>query len=488
MGSRDSVDPGAYREYMENIRTLVILGGSGDLSARLLLPGLGSLLNLQPEREMTVIGAAPGEFPGPLGPDDDVRGKDWPQTVAKAFASVGASGPSVEHAEKTTRWIDCDVTKPEDLKSLLGQVEGPVCLYFALAPRITRKACEALSTLDSLPDDLYLALEKPVGTDLQSARSLNALVGTLVDEDHTFRVDHFLGMPGVLDIAGLRFANRIFEPVWNRDHVESIEIVFDETLGLEGRAGFYDVTGAARDMLQSHLLQVMALTMMDPPSRFDPVEVPANTAHVLRATRLWDEESAAHARGHENITPVVRGRYTAGTVGGEHLPDYTSEKGVDPSRGTETFAQVTVEVDTWRWSGVPVTLRSGKAIGNPAQRIRVNFRKPPHSYHGWPTHIAPDALSVGFEEEHVQIELNIGSPYDSRGIHRLTLSSGTPEPALTAYGSVMRWIMAGDPTFTVRADATEQGWRIIDLIQQAYDTTAPLREYKAGSGGPVPLP
>ncbi|WP_290658579.1 glucose-6-phosphate dehydrogenase [Kocuria sp.] len=472
---------------MEDIKTLVILGGSGDLSARLLLPGLGSLLHLQPEREMTVIGAALGEFPGPLGPDDDVRGEDWPSTVAKAFASVGASGPSVTHAQETTRWVDCDVSEASDMRSLLDDVEGPVCLYFALAPAITRKACETLASLDSLPDGLYLALEKPVGTDLDSARSLNALVGTLVDEEHTFRVDHFLGMPGVLDIAGLRFANRILEPVWNRENVESIEIVFDETLGLEGRGDFYDATGAARDMLQSHLLQVMALTMMDPPSRFDPVEVPANTAHVLRATRLWDEESARHSDDAHEITPVVRGRYTAGTVGGHDLPDYASEKGVDPSRETETFAQVTLEVDTWRWSGVPVTLRSGKAIGNPAQHIRVNFRKPPHSYHGWPQPTAADALSVGFEEEHVQLELNVGSPYDSRGMNRLTLSSATPERGLTAYGSVMRWIMAGDPTFTVRADATEQGWRIIDLIQHAYDTSAPLREYAAGSAGPVSL-
>ena len=473
---------------MDNIRTLVIFGASGDLTARLLLPGLGSLLAMRPEREITVIGSARADFPGPLGPDDDVRAETWEETVAKAFSSVAANGPAVEHARENTRWVSCDVTEAADLEKLLGDVVGPVCLYFALAPAITKKACAALAELDSLPEDLYLALEKPVGTDLDSARALNAQVAQLVDEEHTFRVDHFLGMPGVLDIVGLRFANRLFEPVWDRRHIESIEIVFDETLALEGRGEFYDSTGAARDMLQSHLLQVMALTMMDPPSRFDPVEVPANTAHVLRAARLWDEGSAARARGHENLTPVVRGRYTAGTVGGVDLPDYTAEKGVDPSRETETFAQVTLEVDTWRWSGVPVTLRSGKAIGNPAQRIRVNFRKPPHSYHGWPAHIAPDALSVGFEEEHVQIELNIGSPYDSRGVHRLTLSSGTPEPALTAYGSVMRWIMGGDPTFTVRADATEQGWRIIDLIQEAFDTSAPLREYEAGSGGPVPLP
>lgn len=473
---------------MQNIRTLVILGASGDLTARLLLPGLGTLLNEQPDREITVIGSARDDFPGPLGPDDDVRGADWPQTVAKAFDSVDATGPSVERVKDSTRWIECDVAEADQLAALLDDVEGPVCLYLALAPAVTRKACEALKSLDSLPDDLCLALEKPVGTDLDSARELNALVGELVDEDHTFRVDHFLGMPGVLDVSGLRFGNRMFEPVWSREHVESIEIVFDETLALEGRAGFYDSTGAAEDMIQSHLLQVMALVMMEPPSRFDPVEVPANTAHILRAARLWSEDSSTRSPQYRKITPVVRGRYTAGTVDAHELPDYTSEEGVDPSRETETFAQVTLEVDTWRWNGVPVTLRSGKAIGNPVQHIRVTFRQPPHGYEGWPHPLAPNAISVGFEDENVQIELNVGSPYDSRGMNRLTLSSGTPTPGLTAYGSVMRWILDGDPTFTVRADATEEGWRIIDLIKHAYATDAPLLEYPAGSEGPVPLP
>ncbi|MDO4917937.1 glucose-6-phosphate dehydrogenase [Kocuria sp.] len=470
---------------MDNIRTLVILGASGDLTARLLLPGLGSLLHQDPDREITVIGSARDAFPGPLGPDDDVRAATWEETVAKAFDSVGAAGPSVDFARENTRWAACDVTEAADFEKLLGDVVGPVCLYFALAPAITKKACEALASLDSLPEDLYLALEKPVGTDLDSARALNAQVGKLVDEQHTFRVDHFLGMPGVQDVVGLRFANRLFEPVWDRRHIESIEIVFDETLALEGRGEFYDSTGAARDMLQSHLLQVMALTMMDPPSRFDAVEVPANTAHILRATRLWDDCSAMHAAEHPGITPVVRGRYTAGSVGGHEVPDYAREKNVDAARETETFVQVTLEVDTWRWNGVPVTLRSGKAIGNPAQHIRVTFRRPPHEYTGWPHPLATNAVTVGFEEEHVQLEANVGSPFDSRGMSRLTLSSGVPEPGLTAYGSVMRWILDGDPTFTVRADATEEGWRIIDLIQHAYDTSAPLQEYPAGSAGPV---
>ena len=191
-------------------------------------------------------------------------------------------------------------------------------LYFALPPSVTVQSCQALRGLHQqgrLPQDTVLALEKPFGTDLASARELNALLAGFVPEEHLFRVDHFLGMPGVLSFMGLRFANRVLEPLWSREHVESVKIVFDETLGLEGRADFYESTGAARDMIQSHLLQVMALVMMDPPSRFDGVEIPANTAHVLRAARLWDAEQPRLDDRRPSPHPaVVRGRYTAGEV------------------------------------------------------------------------------------------------------------------------------------------------------------------------------
>ncbi|WP_298589104.1 glucose-6-phosphate dehydrogenase [uncultured Kocuria sp.] len=451
---------------MTSIRTLIILGATGDLTSRLLLPGLGTLLSSAPELRIDVVGSSREPAEG------------WEQVVAEAFDSVGASGPAAAHTRESARYVAGDVTDAGDLERLLDAVEGPVCLYFALPPAVTAKACEVMAGLE-LPEDLVLALEKPIGSDTETAGELNRLVGRLVPEERTFRVDHFLGMPAVLNFVGLRFANRLLEPLMSREHVESVEIVFDETLGLEGRAGFYDATGALRDMVQSHLLQVMALVMMEPPSSFDQVEIPTLTSHVLRAAKLWegDVERAA-----------TRGRYTAGSVEGRALPDYTAEEGVDPERGTETFAQVVLEVDTWRWNGVPVTLRSGKAVGNPRQEIAVTFRRPPHDYEQLPRSgdVAPNVLRMGLEEEQLSLELNVGGPFDSRGMTRVTLSSGMARPGLTAYGSVLRGILEGDHTFSVRGDAAEQGWRIVEEVLAAFeDGRVPLLEYPAGSSGPV---
>ncbi|MEX5297224.1 glucose-6-phosphate dehydrogenase [Kocuria sp. CPCC 205292] len=451
---------------MTSIRTLIILGATGDLTSRLLLPGLGTLLSTAPELRIDVVGSSrePAER--------------WEQVVAEAFDSVGASGPAAAHTRESARYVPGDVTDAGDLERLLDGVEGPVCLYFALPPAVTAQACEVMAGME-LPEDLVLALEKPIGSDTETARELNRLVGRLVPEERTFRVDHFLGMPAVLNFVGLRFANRLLEPLMSREHVESVEIVFDETLGLEGRAGFYDATGALRDMIQSHLLQVMALVMMEPPSSFDQVEIPTLTSHVLRAAKLWEGDVAAAA---------TRGRYTAGSVGGRELPDYTAEDGVDPERGTETFAQLVLEVDTWRWNGVPVTLRSGKAVGNPRQEIAITFRRPPHDYEQLPHSgdVAPNVLRMGLEEEQLSLELNVGGPFDSRGMTRVTLSSGMARPGLTAYGSVLRGILEGDHTFSVRGDAAEQGWRIVEEVLTAFeDGRVPLLEYPAGSSGPV---
>ncbi|RBP67158.1 glucose-6-phosphate 1-dehydrogenase [Brevibacterium sanguinis] len=451
---------------MSAITNLVILGATGDLTSRLLLPGLGTLLAQRTDRRVTLIGSS------------QTADDSWSSTVAEAFDSVGADGPAVDHVLETTTYVQCDVTKKDDMAELLGSLDGATCLYFALPPSVTMKSLDVLAELD-LPQDLLLALEKPIGTDFESAQELNLLASRLVSEQHIFRVDHFLGMPAVLNFLGMRFANRILEPLLNRDNVESIEIVFDETLGLEGRAGFYDPTGATRDMIQSHLLQVMGLMMMDPPARFDHVELPALTAHILRATRIWGDDPGRS---------IVRGRYTAGTVGGVDLPDYTAEEGVDPDNGTETFVQVTLEVDTWRWSGVPVTLRSGKAIGNPRQEIVVRFRQPPHIYPQFPNdgNVPENVLRLEFEQDQVLLELNMGGPFDSRGMTRVTAQTDTAAPELSAYGSVLRGILDGDPTMSVRGDAAEEGWRITGEILDAFaDGSVPLREYEAGSSGPV---
>ncbi|WP_209323659.1 glucose-6-phosphate dehydrogenase [Brevibacterium renqingii] len=450
---------------MDAMKNLVVLGASGDLASRLLLPGLGSLLTASPDRRISVIGSSQ---------TSDV---DFRQIVADAFDSVEASGPAVDYARENSSYVQCDVTDGDALADLLSQIDTPACLYFALPPQITMKALKAMADVD-LPEDLLLALEKPIGYDLASAKELNAAVGRLVPEEQTFRVDHFLNLPAVLDFMGLRFANQVVEPLLNRDNVESIEIVFDESLGLEGRAAYYDRAGAFRDMIQSHLLQVMGLVMMDPPSTFDHVELPALTAHVLRSTKLWNDDPA---------TAIVRGRYTAGDIDGRSLPDYTDEDGVDPDNATETFAQVTVEVDTWRWSGVPVTLRSGKGIGHPRQEIAVTFRRPPHSYSrfGGQDALAANVLRISLDDERFGLDVNLGGPSDQRGLTTKTATAEVEEPGLEPYGGVLRGILDGDPTFSVRGDAAEEGWRIVEEILDSFDSeSVPLRDYQAGSAGP----
>ena len=333
--------------------TLIVLGASGDLTSRLLLPGLGEVLALQPERQVRVIGSARTDK------------QDWRDTVAQAFGD--SAGPAVERTLQTTEWVTADASSPQELAQLLEHADdGRVVLYFALAPAVTGKVLDALSEIE-LPQDLWLALEKPIGTDEDSARELNRLADRLVPADRILRIDHFLGEPAVLDLVGLRFANRIIEPLLHRDLVESISITFDETLGLEGRAGFYDATGAIRDMHQSHLLQVMGVLMMDPPSSIADGEIPELISQVLARTSV--------------IGPIEQnmaaGRYTAGSIDGRELPSYVDEEGVDPANGTETWARLTVEVDSWRWQGVPVHLRSGKAIGSPHQEVLVRFRPVP---------------------------------------------------------------------------------------------------------------
>ena len=373
-----------------------------------------------------------------------------------------------------TRYLVADVTKEEELTRLLAECDGTPVLYFALPPAVTAKVCAALRRVD-LPEGTRLALEKPFGTDLKSARQLNRLIGRLVPEEQVFRIDHFLGMSMVLNILGLRFANQFLEPVWNSNTVDRVEIVYDETLGLEGRGRYYDKAGAMVDMIQSHLLEVLALVAMEQPPKLNEVELRSNVAQVLRSTRVWADDP---------VTAGRRARYTAGKVGDREMPSYADEPGVDPSRNTETLAQVTFEVATARWHGVPFILRSGKALEKKVTQVRV-IMKPVPGIPGLAGAAEPDSVILDLKSGEVELKLTMNGSDDPFELERTTLHVKKDPGELLPYGQVLRGILDGDPLLSVRGDIAEECWRIVEPVVAAWrDDLVPLEEYPAGSRGP----
>jgi glucose-6-phosphate 1-dehydrogenase len=447
------------------IQTLVILGADGDLTGRLLLPGLASLLgsDWSERRSVQLLGAGLSEL----------SDEQWRKRVEDSFA-LGGQGARVSRTAQRSRYVSCDVTSVEELRSLLAACDGTPAIFFALPPAVTARACQALQ-LAELPEGTVLAMEKPFGTDLAKARELNELVASLVPENQVFRVDHFLGRSDVLNILGTRFANRLFEPVWNNQHVESVEIVYDESLALEGRAGYYDKAGALVDMLQSHLLQVMALLMMDPISRVDERELRDAKGEVLRATRLRGTPREASRRA----------RYTAGVIDGRKLTAYSREPGVDASRRTETLAELSVEVDTWRWAGVPVTLRSGKALGRARKEAVVTLKHTPHLPSGLLGHDSRDQIRIGFKPARLTLHLDVSGPGDPFDLEPASPVVDLPDGDLLAYGEVLAGILDGDPLLAVRGDNAEECWRIVEPVIDAWRADeVPLDTYAAGSTGP----
>ena len=453
----------------QSVGTLVILGASGDLSSRLLLPAVGQLLTNHPERRFHLVGSGM----------EDWTDAHWRSVVKASFATTGSKGPAVDRLLKDTRYVQADVTDPDDLARVLAAADGAPALYFALPPAITAKACGALERIDR-PAGLTLALEKPFGVDKRSAIALNAQLAKLVPEERIHRIDHFLGRSTVLNLIGLRFANSILEPLWNSDHIERVDIVYDETLGLEDRARYYDGAGALVDMIQSHLLQVLAVLAMEPPSSLDATDLRDAKATVLRATRVWRGSPKEASR---------RARYTAGEIDGRALPSYAKEPGVDPSRHTETLAELTVQIDTWRWAGVPFTLRSGKALGTRRREIVVTFRPARHIPVGLKGTREPTKLRIMLAPDAMSLELNVNGPGDPHEIDRIALEAEFGPGELNAYGEVLEGILDGDPSLSVRADTAVECWRIVaPVVTEWGKDEIPLQSYRAGSEGPASWP
>ena len=447
-------------------RSLIILGATGDLTGRFLLPALAALDASGGLEDVELVGVGHHE-------QDDDAYRAWARDQLAEHADDLPEEVRDRLAARL-RHLAGDVTSADDVRAVLEAAEGVPVLYLALPNTVFRGTIEAL-TEAGLPDGARVVVEKPFGTDLADARELNAALHRLLPEDRIFRVDHFLAEPTVLNVLGLRFANRVLEPVWNREHVERVELVFDEDLGLEGRAGYYDGAGALRDMLQNHLLQLLALVAMERPDSVTGTDLAARKADVLRAV----------CPPADPRTGSVRGRYTAGEVGSRPLPDYAGEEGVDPDRGTETYAEVTVTVDTDRWAGVPFRLRTGKALGTGRQEVAVHFRPLPDVPFGDRT-AAPDVLRLRFSPDAVGLELNLNGRDDPFDLERVALTATRVADAdLPAYGYVLRGVLAGDHTLSISDVESEEGWRIVEPVLAAWDAgDVPLQDYPAGSDGP----
>ncbi|MBT2483270.1 MULTISPECIES: glucose-6-phosphate dehydrogenase [unclassified Microbacterium] len=447
---------------MTDATTLVIFGAGGDLTSRLLLPALGQLLTREPSRTVRVVGAD----------REELTDADFQTVVRSAFATVDAqkAASRVEVEYRRT-----DITSAEDLTALFGGFTGQVALYFAVPPSVAEKSVQVM-TAEMLPEGAVLVMEKPFGIDEASARTLNRTLTSLVPENQVFRVDHFLGKSTTLNLLGARFANRLLEPLWTAESIESVDIVYDEALALEGRAGYYDGAGALVDMIQSHLLQVLAVLAMDEPATLDEIDFREATSAVLRATSVWGDDPVSASR---------RARYTAGNVQGIDKPSYVDEPGVDPERGTETLAEATFEVRNARWAGVPFRLRSGKALSAPATEIVVRFRAVRHVPAGLTGSADGAVLRFSLGPDRVSLELNLNAAEDPFELERATLSAELGEGALKAYAEVLSGILDGDPLLAVRGDAAEQCWRIVEPILKAWRRgDVPLEEYAAGSFGP----
>ena len=377
-------------------------------------------------------------------------------------------------ATEVVEYRRADVADAASVISALEPLDEPVLAYLALPPAVFAPTLEALRAAN-LPEGSRVAIEKPFGVNLESAQSLNELLHSFLPESAIFRVDHFLAWQPFPTIIGLRFANGILEPLWDRNYIERVDILWEETLALEGRAGYFDQAGAFKDLIQNHLLQLLCLTAMEAPTALHRRNLRDRKVDVLRAIRRLSPEEAR--------THTVRARYGAGTVEGNSIPAYADEEGVDPGRGTETFAQVTFLIDNLRWAGVPFTLRGGKALSGFRGEIAVHFRPVPHLAFQRSGDPQPNVLRVRLNPDRVTLNLNVNGPYDPFELEGIELSAGfAPQEFFAAYENLFADLLEGNTTLFVRADEAEEAWRVSEPILEAWERgSVPLLEYPAGS-------
>jgi glucose-6-phosphate 1-dehydrogenase len=473
--------------------SVVFFGASGDLFKRMLLPAMYNLrlTDIMPN-DFAIIGYSRTAF------TDDAFRDYCKQSVDQFSRSGAAKDPLWSDFAQRLSYIGGefdDVTDYEQLKAKLAEndeklgTKGNVLYYLSTPPQVFPLIIEHLAKAGLDPKSntkgwTRIIVEKPFGTDLQSAQALQAEVEKVFDESQVYRIDHYLGKEPVQDIMALRFANMIFEPIWDRRYIDSVQITAAETLGVELRGGYYDNAGALRDMIQNHVMNLLALVAMEPPVNSDADSIRNEKFKVLSAIRPIADDQVFEA--------AARGQYGPGTVDGKQVPGYREEQDVDPNSNTETFAAVKLHIDNWRWAGVPIYLRSGKRLARKVSEIAVRFKPIPHRLFGEKSDtIDPNFLVMKIQpDEGVTLRFNAKVPGPKNHIRGVNMDfnygTGFGVESAPAYERLIADAVRGDATLFTRWDAVQRAWEIVMPIlstwQNTKDRTFP--NYPSGSQGP----
>ncbi len=460
---------------------LVFFGGTGDLTWRKLMPAL-----FQAFRH----GKLPSEGRILAVARDEQTDEQYRAWLKERFQDVElAKRPSEEEFAKFAEMLHyrrLDLSQPEHyvrLKEWLGERSADtVVLYLATSPYLFPQICEQLGAVGLNRPQIRVVLEKPLGHDLASAQEINRVVRSVFREEQAFRIDHYLGKPSVQNLMALRFGNVLFEPLWRRESIANVQITIAEDFGVSTRGDFYDKTGALRDMIQNHALQLLTMVAMEPPSRNDADAIRDEKLKVLRSLKPFTDESVAR--------DVVRGQYRAGNAQGKKAVGYLEEAKVPAGSQTETFVAIRTEVQNWRWAGVPFYLRTGKRLASREAQIVVNFRPTPHNI--FPGINQPNKLVINLQPED-GLELHLLAAKGT-GQHEnlspvsldLDFDKAFAENRVGAYERLLLEAIAGRLNLFVRSDEQEQAWRWVEPVLNAWqrDTTGP-RPYAAGTWGPA---
>ncbi len=471
--------------------SFVIFGVTGDLAHRLVVPALYNLAasDLLPEK-FCVVGIARKGMSSDQLRDSLMEGlhKYATRKVDDAIAQrlLGCL-TCIEADPKDPASFDAMAKQLDELEAK-QQTEGNRLFYLATPPNAFLPISKELGRAGMLAENgvwRRLVVEKPFGTDLASAKALNSELLKLVDEHQIYRIDHYLGKETVQNILVLRFANGMFEPIWNRNHIDHIQITVDEKLGVGHRGSFYDVTGALRDMVPNHLFQLLSLVAMEPPAKFDARAVRSEKAEVLAAIQTQTEEEA--------LRNSVRGQYRAGKVGDTEIDDYRKTPDVKPGSTTETYAALKLTIDNWRWAGVPFYLRTGKALGIKRTEIAIKFKQAPFAmFRDTPVdRLSQNYLIISTEPtEGITLQFNTKVPGPNINIDGVEMKFRYKDyfqaAPSTGYETLIYDCMIGDNILFQRADSVEAGWQAVQPFLDAWKKAGPkgLKVYEPGSEGP----